>query len=244
MSKGFTLIELLVVTAIIVLLSALILPNYRTGDQQLALQRSSYKLAQDLRRAQELALSSQKFGEDIPAGYGAYFNVSDPTHYVLFADVDGDDAYDDPTEKVEKVDLEESIELSYLLPASPLTIIFSPPDPTTKFFPDATTASIVIEAKKLRMPLTQYTYQITWCSWLYSCWDWLTPRASCDTSQTTVNCPNYFSGSAGGAGVVYDQFQSWWFGNQSYKYQKQEMHSVISSQKTIEVNKAGLIANE
>ena len=44
-NKAFTLIELLVVVSIIVLITALTLPNYRLGDNQLAIQRSSHKVS-------------------------------------------------------------------------------------------------------------------------------------------------------------------------------------------------------
>ena len=128
MSKGFTLIELIVVTSIIVLLTALILPNYRAGDRQLSLQRSAAKLAQDLKRAQEMALSSQKFNNEVPAGYGIYLNKNQPFQYILFADLDNGKDYD-AGEAVEILQLEKQIQISSLSPLSPLTIVFTPPDP-------------------------------------------------------------------------------------------------------------------
>ena len=71
---GFTLIELLVITAIISLMSALIIPNLRFGEEQFAVQNSAHKLAQDLRIAQEMAMSASEFNEIIPqGGYGIYF---------------------------------------------------------------------------------------------------------------------------------------------------------------------------
>ncbi|MDO8669067.1 MAG: type II secretion system protein, partial [Candidatus Buchananbacteria bacterium] len=60
MKKGFTLIELLVVVAVITALTAVVLPSFRSGDNQLALQRSASKLAQDLRRVQGMAVSAQE----------------------------------------------------------------------------------------------------------------------------------------------------------------------------------------
>lgn len=155
MSKGFTLIELLVVTSIIVLMTVLILSNYRAGDQQLALRRSASKLAQDLRRAEELALSSKEFGDEVPAGYGIYFDISNPTHYILFAELDGEQGYSDDSEKVEEITLEGRVSLDSLSPGSPLTIVFSPPNPTTTISPDADSVSIVI-----KVGLEQKTVQV------------------------------------------------------------------------------------
>ena len=143
MSRGFTLIELVVVTTIIVLLTALTLPNYRAGSQQLALQRSAYKLAQDLRRAQEMALSSQEFGGEVPAGYGIYLEEG-ASRYTLFAYIDGDQR------EVEIINLEKKIKIGDLLPDSPLTIAFIPPDPSVAFYPDAVTASITVASKEAK----------------------------------------------------------------------------------------------
>ena len=154
MNKGFTLVELMVVTAIIVLLTAMTLPNYRAGSQQLALQRSAHKLAQDLRRAEELALSSQAFGDQTPQGYGVYFNKSQSSRYILFADLDGNHQYSGLSdEKVEEITLEGKVVISGLSPefASVLTIVFTPPDPSVYFYEDsnAVTASITLMAKEI-----------------------------------------------------------------------------------------------
>lgn len=148
MSKGFTLIELLVVTGIIVLLTALVLPNYRAGDHQLALQRSAHKLSQDLRRVQEMAVSVKEFEGIAPSGYGAYFNKNQPSKYILFADLNSDERYsasDDGT--VEEIDLEKGVNISQLSPLAPdnsLTISFLPPDPTVVFYPDGVFSLITI----------------------------------------------------------------------------------------------------
>ena len=146
MNKGFTLIELVVVIGIIVLLTALTLPNYRAGDKQLSLQRSVSKLSQDLRRAQEMAMSSREFIGAPPTfrgGYGIYFNLSQPGQYILFADLDNENDYD-TGEAVETLVLESKIIIDSLSPSGPLTIVFIPPDPTIVFSPDAAIASITV----------------------------------------------------------------------------------------------------
>jgi Tfp pilus assembly protein FimT len=144
MSKSFTLIELLVATAIIVLLTALILPNYRAGDKSLALQRSANKLAQDIRRVQDMAMSAKEI-EGAPAswryGYGIRLAKSQPNQYILFADLDNGEDYD-PGEEIETITLERMVKIDELLPSSPLIVIFEPPDPTVTITPDDNMASI------------------------------------------------------------------------------------------------------
>lgn len=149
--KGFTLLELTVVTTIMILLATIFLANFRGGEKSFALKRSAHRLSQDLRMAQEMALSSQKtspeFGpETFPqGGYGIYFEENSNS-YILFADCDGDKNYDasgvaldclsatDLTpypEKIKELSLEEGIKIASLSPFSPLAITFFPPDPTT-----------------------------------------------------------------------------------------------------------------
>lgn len=144
MQKGFTLIELLVVTGIIILLSALIFPNYRAGGQQLALQRSAHKLAQDIRRAQEMSMSAKECPIDkcggppaiIPPRYGIEFR-RDRDHYILFADINDNGTYQPPPgpdREIERIYFERRVRIQRLFtPASQTTVwvAFKPPDPLT-----------------------------------------------------------------------------------------------------------------
>lgn len=144
---GFTLIELLVVVSIIVLMTALTLPNYRSGDNQLVLQRSAHKIAQDLRRAQEFAISAKEFNGSMPGGYGIYFDSGQSDRYIMFADFNSDQIYSDSGEKVEEIILEGNIILDL---TSSVTVFFAPPDPTVYFFPDTATAVINIKVEALQ----------------------------------------------------------------------------------------------
>ena len=125
MNKGFTLIELLIVVSIISLMSALVLPNLGNGEKKFSITTSAYKLAQDFRKVQEMAMSSAEFNGAIPlGGYGINI-VSGSKSYVLFADVDGD-RYCDSGERIGN---EIYLDGGTIFQTS-ATIIFTPPDPS------------------------------------------------------------------------------------------------------------------
>lgn len=142
-SKGFTLVEILIVVSIVIVLSVIVLTNYEFGGYQFALQRSAYKLSQDLRRAQEMAMSSKTFGSSVPAGgYGIYLEHQTDI-FILFADINNNGHYE-TNELVETLELEESTQISQIClieesgdPScncgSDLDIVFVPPSPTIKF---------------------------------------------------------------------------------------------------------------
>ncbi len=163
-SKGFTLLEITVVIAIIILLSTIFLANYREGEKRFALQRSAYKLAQEIRRTQEMAMSSQKFEDSFPkGGYGVYL-TKNSNSVIIFADCDGNGSYSlagsAPTcaeatatnpywkgEEIEEFYFEKGIYILNLLPSSPedsLSITFFPPDPEITINPTADYASITL----------------------------------------------------------------------------------------------------
>lgn len=133
MSKGFTLVELLVVIGIIALFSALFLPNYSKGAKQLALARSAHKLAQDLRRAQEMSVSAKEFnGVSSRGGYGLAFIKSWSPVYRLFADLN-DDKMRSGNEDVEILTLEKGVQFDKIYADGQeydfTTLTFIPPDP-------------------------------------------------------------------------------------------------------------------
>lgn len=153
--EGFTLIELLVVTGIIVLLSAMFLPIYKTGQKSFALQRAAHKVAQDLRRAQELSASSHEFqGQVVPQGYGIRFEQGSSS-YILFADLNKPQGYNNVAEKVEEIELEAGIVISGLSASPYLTVIFIPPDPETVIMPAAASAVIELNEGKKRLEINK-----------------------------------------------------------------------------------------
>jgi hypothetical protein len=95
LEKGVTIVEIAVVIFLIVLFSMIIISDFPKIQRQRALSNAAYKLAQDLRRAEDLGLSGitikDKYGEPILArGYGIFidYKTSD-TKYIIYADMNG-----------------------------------------------------------------------------------------------------------------------------------------------------------
>lgn len=130
--KGFTLIEALVVSGIIVMMLALVLPNFRLGERQFGLRLAAGKLVQDLRTAQGLSMSAAAFscpeGRNL-RGYGLVLESSALDSYKLMAKCGTDEVLK------ENIDLENNIKIKELKkdgqPASLLKVFFYPPDPQT-----------------------------------------------------------------------------------------------------------------
>lgn len=132
---GFTIPELLVVVAIIVLMTGLMLPTFRSGERTLALNRVVHKAGQDVRRAQELALRAEIYtcpndpAEKI-SGYGVFFDQNIPASYIIFAECNDNNTYDTGTDGiVETIQLESDIEISSVSPSAKTSIVFVPPTP-------------------------------------------------------------------------------------------------------------------
>ncbi len=136
-NKGFTIVEILVVIAIIGLLSATVWINYNIVDKEVVFERSVNELAQEIRKALEMALSST-IVEGLPSGfqggYGVFFPEGE-NYYVLFSDLentrtfnDGDQLrqifFDSQNITIHSVGFEGCSGVG--LP----NIVFLPPDPT------------------------------------------------------------------------------------------------------------------
>ena len=148
MKKGFTLVETLVVISIIILLTTIALPSYKSGQRQLALSRSANKMAHEIRGAQEMAMSARKHeGSVPPGGYGVYFEKYTDDGSVnydiyLYADSDGDETYDSGEEvraiynESLEIYLESEVKIKEVKINSSqpdeTSINFRPPDPFIK----------------------------------------------------------------------------------------------------------------
>ena len=110
--KGLTIVELVTTISIIFIISIFIFPNYQNMRKELALQRAAHKIAQDLRRTQEAAMSAKPSCE-------IFFDISQEDSYEVLGEI---------------VNLEKWVEIKSLSPMSlenKLAISFSPPNPTT-----------------------------------------------------------------------------------------------------------------
>ena len=101
-ARGFTLIELLAVSAIIVIITLLLLLRQSKFDSSTILRSLAYSVALSVRQAQVYGtsvLGSSNGGtvQYAPA-YGLYFNNS--SSYILFADFNNNGVYDPATETV------------------------------------------------------------------------------------------------------------------------------------------------
>lgn len=96
--SGFTLIELLVVTAIVVIISGVVLANNTRFGGSVLLQNFAYDMALSIREAQVYGIAVRRAASGtFGSGFGVHFEMSSPTTYVLFADTNpsptGDEIY-------------------------------------------------------------------------------------------------------------------------------------------------------
>lgn len=90
---GFSLIEILIAISIFILLSILVVINFRGNDVETALSNSGLEFSQALRTAQNYGLTCKVFDNDSYSGYGILINTQ--TSYILYADKNENLIYDD-----------------------------------------------------------------------------------------------------------------------------------------------------
>jgi prepilin-type N-terminal cleavage/methylation domain-containing protein len=146
MKKGFTLVELLTVLAIIFTLTSISFPFYRTAQKNYLLENAAQKLAQDIRKVEEMGMSAKKL-QGAPANFQGGYGIrlqKNSSDYILFADLNNNRTYDSG-EEIEIPSLGQNLRISDLSPSSPLTIVFIPPDPQVIINPSDSSASITVE---------------------------------------------------------------------------------------------------
>lgn len=137
-TKGFSLVELMVTVAVIIMVTIIILPNYRGIADQFALERSANKLSQDIRRAAEMAMSLRELpgGQAPKGGYGVFFDVSLVSKYKLYADINENESFDSGDLEIEEIVLERKVYIKGIetdgLTTNAGSVNFKPPSPRVK----------------------------------------------------------------------------------------------------------------
>src|SRR6185295_20368 len=80
---------LVVVTAIIAIITGLILVSDATFGGKVLLENLAYDMALSIRQAQVYGISVQRFNTTFNAPYGVHFDTTSPSSYNTFADVFG-----------------------------------------------------------------------------------------------------------------------------------------------------------
>jgi len=136
--KAFTLIELIVIMAIMGIFSTMLFIDYGKNSKIFTLERAAQKAAQDIRRAQEMAMG----GSSAVAGanaYGVYFDKTGVNNlkYIIYGNKNVNWYYDGtPTDAIsETINIENGIKICDIKSNSSsvnnVSVSFKPPDPTT-----------------------------------------------------------------------------------------------------------------
>lgn len=179
---GFTIIEMLIVIFIVAIVSAVFVVNFRKGAESRKLQRSAQQVAQNLRKIQNMALSSTELANPYPTGqkevsaggYVAYFDkgVGINTYYI-YADFNSTKS-ESAGERIETITLESGIyfnEIIYIKPGPSYqannytNIISKSPDAAIEFQPPVEpTYQVVITIAKTGVSCSQNCQRGISCS--------------------------------------------------------------------------------
>lgn len=146
--RGFTLIEIVIIVGIIGILSSIIITGGNKGLDQRKIILESRRLSEDIRKVQNLALSSTSHDCGALGNKVAYFGIildtDENDRYSLVVDCNENKIYDSGDILLSTMRL-LSTRITILVPTSPLSIFFIPPLPQTSVNTDiSTTAEIRI----------------------------------------------------------------------------------------------------
>ena len=145
--------EMMVVLGIVFILGGMAFLNFRQNNESLALDRAAHRLAQDIRRASNLALQAGNIDNctspsEPASGYGVYVKDSIPTEteYIIYGDCDhtpGNDKEGYKSSKdviIETIAIEHPIKIDVLKvdgsAESDWSISFFPPTPVVAICTD------------------------------------------------------------------------------------------------------------
>lgn len=141
--SGFTLMELLVVFSIMAILTALFLVNFRASGDQSKIGLIAHNMASDIRSSQSKTLGAVKYEGSVPEGGWGIHIEEGKSQYTVFADIDGDAAYDAPGETSAVKKFDDTVTVLSIDQAGTVDIVFEPPDPTT-YINGTSTGSVMI----------------------------------------------------------------------------------------------------
>ncbi len=164
---ALTLIEMLVSMSVVGIIATIFILNYQNSTKRTGLVMASQGLVTDIHYAQNNALGLAPYGDAIPGGgWGVYFDLDEPGHYVIFPDLEQPDEpgyhdYDPQTEGdvnlgARKVQLPQGVIVSDIYFANntqknTVSITFLPPDPQVNIYSgNVDTTEVRIELKDLR----------------------------------------------------------------------------------------------
>jgi len=145
-SGGFSLIELMVTTAIIAVISSIVLFNFPSFSSKILLENLTHEIALVVRQAQVygIGIKQTNVARQFPS-YGAHFDASSVPigdspippnkRVILFADLDGDRLYSGVSEDIEIFEIQLGNYIRELCSGSPcgladkIDITFKRPDP-------------------------------------------------------------------------------------------------------------------
>ncbi len=138
MNKGFTIVELMVSITIMALMAGAVFFNWRPAEDTFALTRSAHQLADDIRGAQQMAVSTKPFAcaatDADYSGFGVYLDDSQPLEYLLFENCSTDKRTYDSGEDVDLQvhNLEEGVQIQSINVdglVGAVSVLFVPPNP-------------------------------------------------------------------------------------------------------------------
>jgi len=164
---GFTIIELLVSMTIFLIITSIVVANFRQGSQRDDLQHGALLVASLLQQAQTYALAGRvtadlnQVSQVPPGGYGIYLATASKDKVLFFPDFNGNGLYDSNTETIGgwQYSLAKDVELESLAVSESneptVAFTFRPPQ-GTRYINDTVNGGVLVVILKHTKSLQQY----------------------------------------------------------------------------------------
>lgn len=162
LQKAFTLIELLVTMSIITVIMSVVLYNYGSFNNNLAMSGAAQEIAINVRQAQAYGINVKEATVgtgQFSYAFGIHFNTLTPNSYYIYVDRNSNNKYDGGTELFETINLRNGIRVANICDASncpvanvvKTSINFLRPNPDARIYfinsSDSITSSLVNEVR-------------------------------------------------------------------------------------------------